>query len=146
MIDLGSVSEYTYKTVIDGDEPLIKLREENNTYMTLKYDKLDLKQFDLKNENGRYYLDVALLGKTKDQTEEVRLKLEVPIFLNQVHIESESNYFAWEPTLYADLGFGRLRIKDNKYFIKKIKQTMTLSEVEKELGYKINLVSESGRE
>lgn len=146
MIDLGSVSEYTYKTVIDGDEPLIKLREENNKYMTLKYDKLDLKQFDLKNENGRYYLDVALLGKTKDQIEEVCLKLEVPIFLNQVHIESESNYLAWKPTLYADLGFGRLRIKDNKYFIKKIKQTMTLSEIEKELGYKINLVSENGRE
>lgn len=146
MIDLGSVSEYTYKTVIDGERAFIKLREENNTYMTLKYDKLDFKQFDLKNENGCYYLDVVLLGKTKDRTEEVRLKLELPIFLNQVHIESGSNYLGLDQTLYADLGFGNLRIKDDKYFIKKIKQTMTLSEIEKELGYKINLVSENGRE
>lgn len=146
MIDLGSVSEYTYKTVTDGDEPLIKLREENNKYMTLRYDKLNFEQFDLKNENGHYYLDVVLLGKTKDRTEELRLKLELPIFLNQVHIESESNYLGWDQTLYADLGFGNLRIKDDKYFIKKIKQTMTLSEIEKELGYKINLVSEDGRE
>lgn len=146
MIDLGRVSEYTYKTVIDGERTFVKLREENNTYMTLKYDKLDFKQFDLKNENGRYYLDVVLLGKTKDRTEEVHLKLELPTFLNQVHIESGSDYLAWNPTLYADLGFGRLRIKDDKYFIKEIEQTMTLSEIEKKLGYKINLVSENGRE
>lgn len=146
MIDLGRVSEYTYKTVIDGERAFIILREENNTYMTLKYDKLDFKQFDLKNENGRYYLDVVLLGKTKDRTEEVHLKLELPTFLNQVHIESGSDYLAWNPTLYADLGFGRLRIKDDKYFIKEIEQTMTLSEIEKKLGYKINLVSENGRE
>ena len=146
MIDLGRVSEYTYKTVIDGERAFVKLREENNTYMTLKYDKLDFKQFDLKNENGRYYLDVVLLGKMKDRTEEVHLKLELPTFLNQVHIESGSDYLAWNPTLYADLGFGRLRIKDDKYFIKEIEQTMTLSEIEKKLGYKINLVSENGRE
>ena len=146
MIDLGRVSEYTYKTVIDGERAFVKLREENNTYMTLKYDKLDFKQFDLKNENGRYYFDVVLLGKTKDRTEEVHLKLELPTFLNQVHIESGSDYLAWNPTLYADLGFGRLRIKDDKYFIKEIEQTMTLSEIEKKLGYKINLVSENSRE
>ena len=146
MIDLGSVSEYTYKAVIDGERTFVKLREENNKYMTLRYDKLDFKQFDLKNENGRYYLDVVLLGKTKDRTEEVYLKLELPTFLNQVKIESESSYSAWNPILYADLGFGKLRIKDDKYFVKEIEQTMTLSEIEKKLGYKINLVSENGRE
>ena len=114
--------------------------------MTLKYNKLDFKQFDLKNENGRYYLDVVLLGKTKDRTEEVQLKLELPIFLNQIHIESDSYYITPNSTLYADLGFARLRIKDDKYFIKEIEQIMTLSEIEKKLGYKINLVSENGRE
>ncbi len=142
MIDLGS---FAYNDDYNNDI-LIKLREENNTYMTLKYNKLDFKQFDLKNENGRYYLDVVLLGKTKDRTEEVHLKLELPIFLNQIHIESDSYYITQNSTLYADLGFGRLRIKDDKYFIKEIEQTMTLSEIEKKLGYKINLVSENGRE
>ena len=145
-MDFGSVSENTYKTDIDGERAFVKLREENNTYMTLEYEKLDFKQFDLKNENGCYYLDVVLLGKAKDRTEEVHLKLELPTFLNQVRIESGSNYLGLDQTLYADLGFGNLRIKDDKYFIKKIKQTMTLSEIEKELGYKINLVSENGRE
>lgn len=145
-MDLGSVSENTYKTDIDGERAFVKLREENNTYMTLEYDKLDFKQFDLKNENGCYYLDVVLLGKTKDRTEEVHLKLELPTFLNQVRIESENDYLVWNSILYADLGFGRLRIKDDKYFVKEIEQTMTLSEIENKLGYKINLVSENGRE
>lgn len=140
MIDFGSITD------IDGERAFVKLREENNTYMTLEYDKLDFKQFDLKNENGCYYLDVVLLGKTKDRTEEVHLKLELPTFLNQVRIESENDYLVWNSILYADLGFGRLRIKDDKYFVKEIEQTMTLSEIENKLGYKINLVSESGRE
>lgn len=140
MINFGSITD------IDGERAFVKLREENNTYMTLEYDKLDFKQFDLKNENGCYYLDVVLLGKTKDRTEEVHLKLELPTFLNQVRIESENDYLVWNSILYADLGFGRLRIKDDKYFVKEIEQTMTLSEIEKKLGYKINLVSESGRE
>lgn len=140
MIDFGSITD------IDGERAFVKLREENNTYMTLEYDKLDFKQFDLKNENGCYYLDVVLLGKTKDRTEEVHLKLELPTFLNQVRIESENDYLVWNSILYADLGFGRLRIKDDKYFVKEIEQTMTLSEIEEKLGYKINLVSDSGRE
>ena len=140
MIDFGSITD------IDGERAFVKLREENNTYMTLEYDRLDFKQFDLKNENGCYYLDVVLLGKTKDRTEEVHLKLELPTFLNQVRIESENDYLVWNSILYADLGFGRLRIKDDKYFVKEIEQTMTLSEIENKLGYKINLVSESGRE
>lgn len=146
MIGLGSITEYTDKTVTDGERAFVKLREENNTYMTLEYDKLDFKQFDLKNENGCYYLDVVLLGKTKDRTEEVHLKLELPTFLNQVRIESENDYLVWNSILYADLGFGRLRIKDDKYFVKEIEQTMTLSEIENKLGYKINLVSENVRE
>ena len=95
MIDLGS---FAYNDDYNNDI-LIKLREENNTYMTLKYNKLDFKQFDLKNENGRYYLDVVLLGKTKDRTEEVHLKLELPIFLNQIHIESDSYYITQNSTL-----------------------------------------------
>ena len=119
MIGLGSITEYTDKTVTDGERAFIKLREKNNTYMTLKYDKLDFKQFDLKNENGCYYFDVVLLGETKDRTEEVHLKLELPTSLNQVRIESENDYLAWNPNLYANLVFGKLRIKDNKYFVKK---------------------------
>ena len=83
------------------------------------YKTLDLKQFDLKMDHGKYYFDDVLLGKTKDRTEEIHLKLELPTFLNQFRIESENDYLAWNPILYADSVFGKLRIKDNKYFVKK---------------------------
>lgn len=114
--------------------------------MILKYEETNFKQFDLKKESGQYYFDVILIGKTKGRTEEVYLKLELPTFLNKVEIESPSDYLTWNPILYADLGFGKLRIKDDKFFVKEVEQTMTLSEIEKKLGYKVNLVSENGRE
>lgn len=87
--------------------------------MIYKYEKLSFKQFKLKKENGLYYFDVILVGETKCRIEEIYLKLELPIFSNCIEIESPSDYLAWNPILYANLGFGNLRIKDDKYFIKK---------------------------
>ena len=115
------------------------------------YKTLDLKQFDLKMDHGKYYFDIILIGENTYHIDEISLKLDLPISLDRLDFTSDiEDYLTWErPNWYVDLGFGKLPIKDNIYEIKRIKekeQTMTLAEIEEKLGYKINLVSESGRE
>lgn len=115
------------------------------------YKTLDLKQFNLKMDHGKYYFDIVLIGENTYNIDEISLKLDLPISLDRLEITSDiDDCLTWErPNWYADLGFGKLPVKDNIYEIKRIKdkeQTMTLAEIEKKLGYKINLVSESGRE
>lgn len=115
------------------------------------YKTLDLKQFDLKMDHGKYYFDIILIGENTYSIDEISLKLDLPIFLDRLDFTSDmEDYLTWKRlNWYVDLGFDKLPVKDNTYKIKRIKdkeQTMTLSEIEKKLGYKINLVSESERE
>ena len=102
-------------------------------------------------DHGKYYFDIILIGENTYNVDEISLKLDLPISLDRLDFTSDiEDYYTWErPNWYVDLGFGKLPIKDNIYGIKRIKekeQTMTLAEIEEKLGYKINLVSESGRE
>lgn len=111
------------------------------------YKTLDLKQFDLKMDHGKYYFDIILIGENTYNIDEISLKLDLPISLDR--LDFTSDFTQERPNWYVDLGFGKLPVKYNIYEIKRIKdkeQTMTLSEIEEKLGYKINLVSESGRE
>lgn len=115
------------------------------------YKTLDLKQFDLKMAYGKYYFDIILIGENTYNIDEISLKLDLPISLDRLDFTSDIEDYCTQkrPNWYVDLGFGKLQIKDNIYEIKRIKekeQTMTLSEIENKLGYKINLVSENGRE
>lgn len=115
------------------------------------YKTLDLKQFDLKMDHGKYYFDIILIGENTYNIDEISLKIDLPISLDRLDFTSDiEDYYTQKRTnWYVDLGFGKLPVKDNIYKIKRIKdkeQTMTLSEIENKLGYKINLVSESGRE
>lgn len=102
-----------------------------------------IEKLDLLNENEKYYLDVAILVETEDFINRYKSKLILPIDKRGFSIVSNSVYGRSE--LFFDLGFGELQCVDNNYEIEVIKEKpheMTISDIEKNLGYKIKIVSE----
>lgn len=108
-------------------------------------ENLDVKieKLNLLNENDKYYLDVALLVETEDSINRCKSKLILPINEGNFSIVLNSAYGRRES--FFNLGFGELQCVDNNYEIEVIKEKpheMTISDIEKNLGYKIKIVSE----
>ena len=102
-----------------------------------------IEKLNLLNENEKYYLDVAILVETEDFINRCKSKLILPINKRNFSIVSSSAYGRGES--FFNLGFGELQCVDNNYEIEVIKEKpheMTISDIEKQLGYKIKIVSE----
>lgn len=95
-----------------------------------------------------YLLDISYICDTPDSTTRYSALLELPINKENIVFtrKSEGNsYFGYETKGYLDIGFGDLHCKNEEITVEcicKKEYEMTLSEIERRLGYKIKLVSE----
>lgn len=103
------------------------------------------------NTDNQYYLSITFTVEAEEAIYEYHIpKVHLPIcdFDNPVITRYPTNRYGAEE-MYIDIGFGKLLVipdKDNIHYVtRKIKdktKKMTLKEIEKKLGYKIELVSE----
>lgn len=107
-----------------------------------------IKDAKIINENGRLYVDLTVISDDEHSIREINIpRIALPIF-NTSHIGLVHD--SYERCYTIDFGMGELPVMENKdgvsYTVKIIKEKrkeMTISEIEKKLGYKIKIVSES---
>lgn len=128
--------------------------------MIEREDILDVKleRLNLLNENGRYLLDVSIIVDMKDYIKRYKSKLILPINERKFAIEEKapkniSSHLTFLENFYSgtffDLGFGELECVNDRYEVEIIERKsheMTISEIEKELGYKVKIVNEKKEE
>jgi hypothetical protein len=116
---------------------------------------MKVKDLQLYKENNKYYLSALLDGEDKRGCYEVSIpKIRIPISFDCfVHNETDTCFGVPYRTVTTDLGFGELYVEpfddDNNYYTMKVLSEkvhkMTLAEIEKELGYKIELQEENNK-
>lgn len=101
--------------------------------------KCNIENLKLIEEDGEYFLNISILIDSRLETGRYKCMAKLPITPSKFSISEE---IYREKTI--NLGFGELPCVGGMLYetIKKKEQTMTLSEIEKKLGYKIKLVSE----
>ena len=99
----------------------------------------DIENLKLIEEDGKYFLNISILIDSRFETGRYQCMAKLPITPSKFSI-SEDIYIGKT----INLGFGELPCVGGILYetINKKEQTMTLSEIEKKLGYKIKLVSE----
>jgi hypothetical protein len=130
--------------------------EERGGVSMSKLKHSELKSLKLKRDkDGRYYLRAVYeMEDNYRRTELIIPKILLPVSSYPTIKTDCDPYFALHPHATANIGFGAMDLgKGIAYpdvaeccYAEKIleekTQTMTLAEIEKKLGYKINLVSE----
>ena len=112
-----------------------------------------VKDLQLYKEGNKYYLKAILFHEDKKGFYEITVpKIKFPI-TNPTSINTESTYDIWygnQTTAHIDFGFGGLEIMPNNSglfytatCIEEKVHKMSLAEIEKELGYKIELKKEN---
>ena len=98
----------------------------------------DIEDLKLIEEDGEYFLDISILIDSRFETGRYKAIAKLPIIQSRFSVLEDR----YEGKM-IDLGFGNLPCIGGLYqTIKKKEQTMTLSEIEEKLGYKIKLVNE----
>lgn len=98
----------------------------------------------IKENDGKYYINLSMVVESDLSVDRLKIKLELPINDKCIIVDSDINSYGCR-NFYVDLGFGDLRCVNDKIEYENIykkEQEMTLSEIERKLGYKIKLVSE----
>ena len=113
---------------------------------------MTVKDLQLYKENNRYYLSALLDHEDKKGYYEVSVpKINLPISLCcGINTETDTYFGVPHHTVTIDLGFGGLYVEpfndENNHFtmtcLDEKVHKMTLAEIEKELGYKIELQKE----
>jgi hypothetical protein len=113
-----------------------------------------VKDLQLYKEDDRYYLKAILFHEDKKGYYEITIpKIKFPIS-NHASINTETTHDIWygtQRTAHIDFGFGGLEIIPDKstdtfytsICLEEKVHKMTLAEIEKELGYKIELKKEN---
>lgn len=99
----------------------------------------DMENLRLIKEDGEYFLDISILIDSRFETGRYKCMAKLPITPSRFSITEDIRRGKM-----IDIGFGDLPCVGGVLYqtIKKKEQTMTLSEIEEKLGYKIKLVSE----
>lgn len=95
-------------------------------------------------EDNKYYINLSMIIETESSVDRCKTKLELPNIIDTIKISRKTCGYGTYGT-FVDLGFGDLRCVDDKVEYENIykkEHEMTLSEIERKLGYKIKLVSE----
>lgn len=98
----------------------------------------------IKENDGKYYINLSLVVESDLSVDRLKTKLELPINDKCIMVNSDINIYGYK-NFYLNLGFGDLRCVNDKIEYENIykkEQEMTLSDIERKLGYKIKLVSE----
>ena len=104
----------------------------------------NIENIELVKEDNKYYINFSMIIETESSVDRCKAKLKLPFNMDAIKISREMCGYGTYGT-FMDLGFGDLRCVDDKIEyenIRKKEREMTLSDIERKLGYKINLVSE----
>lgn len=102
-----------------------------------------IENIELVKEDNKYYINLSMIIETKSSVDRCKTKLKLPN-IDTIKISREMCGYRTYGT-FMNLGFGDLRCVDDKITYENIykkEQEMTLSEIERKLGYKVKLVSE----
>ena len=103
-----------------------------------------LEKVDLIKDELRYFLNMSYIINTEHNVSRMAFNLELPITITGFDIPCIGEN---SKPIQINVGFGPLNVQNYTLEILKEKKVdMTLAEIEKRLGYKINLVSEKNRE
>lgn len=103
----------------------------------------NIENIELVKEDNKYYINLSMIIETESSVDRCKTKLKLPN-IDTIKISREMCGYGTYGT-FMDLGFGDLRCVDDKVEyenIRKKEREMTLSDIERKLGYKIKLVSE----
>lgn len=111
--------------------------------------KAELKKLELYSETSKYgpydvyFLKAIYEYKDEHQRSEIVIdRINLPVSTRHMNISVESSY-KLKPVTKVDIGFGDMFIDGNitVNVLEEYPQKMTLEEVEKKLGYKVEIVS-----
>lgn len=111
---------------------------------TLNRNIKEIENIEFVEENNKYYINLSVIIETESSVDRCKAKLELPFNMDAVKISREMCGYGTYGT-FVDFGFGDLRCVDDKVEyenIRKKEREMTLSDIERKLGYKIKLVNE----
>lgn len=104
----------------------------------------ELEKVDFIKDEMRYFLNMSYIINTEHSISRMAFNLNLPITITGFDIPCIGEN---GKPLQINVGFGPLNVHDYTIEILEEKKVdMTLAEIEKRLGYKINLVSEESRE
>ena len=107
-----------------------------------------IENLELEKENDKYYLNLSVILDSEYSINRLKSKVILPVNMKWIQILENNIKFCADYDQYGtfiNLGFGELKCVDNKVeyeLVCKKEHEMTLSEIERKLGYKIKLVSE----
>lgn len=97
----------------------------------------------IKENDGKYYINLSMVVESDLSVDRLKTKLKLPINVKSIMVNSDIGAYGCR-NFYVNLGFGDLRCVNGIEYenIYKKEHEMTLSEIERKLGYKVKLVSE----
>lgn len=104
----------------------------------------NIENIELVKEDNKYYINLSVIIETESSVDRCKAKLKLPFDIDAIKISREMCSYGTYGT-FVNLGFGDLRCVDDKVEYENIckkEHEMTLSEIERKLGYKVKLVNE----
>ena len=109
----------------------------------------EIENLEIVKEKDKYYINLSVILESEKSVDRCKAKLILPVdtykfSVSKKYIKSSYPIFP-NHGFFADIGFGDLRCVDDKITYENIykkEHEMTLSDIERKLGYKIKLVSE----
>lgn len=111
---------------------------------TLNRNIKNIENIELVKEDNKYYINLSVIIETESSVDRCKAKLKLPFDIDAIKISREMCGYGTYGT-FVNLGFGDLRCVDDKVEYENIckkEHEMTLSEIERKLGYKIKLIRE----
>ena len=109
----------------------------------------EIENLEIVKEKGKYYINLSVILESEKSVDRCKAKVVLPVDTYKFSVSEKGIYSPYsvftDRGTFVDLGFGDLRCVDDKITYENIckkEHEMTLSEIERRLGYKIKLVSE----
>ena len=104
----------------------------------------EIENLEIVKENGKYYINLSVILDSENSVDRCKAKVILPVDTYKFSVLEKGVYSPYSG-MFIDFGLGDLRCVDDKITYENIykkEREMTLSEIERKLGYKIKLVSE----
>lgn len=109
----------------------------------------EIENLEIVKEKDKYYINLSVILDSKNSVDRCKAKVVLPVDTYKFSVSEKGVYSPYsvftDRGTFVDLGFGDLRCVDDKIMYENIckkEHEMTISEIERRLGYKIKLVSE----
>lgn len=104
----------------------------------------EIENLEIVKENGKYYINLSVILDSENSVDRCKAKAILPVDTYKFSV-LEKGFYSPYSGMFIDFGLGDLRCVDDKITYENIykkEREMTISDIERKLGYKIKLVSE----